>query len=506
MNRLLLALGLALLGAASAPASGQTDAGAARQRLFVLSDIGNEPDDQMSLVRLLVYANALDIEGLVATTSTWQKEGTRADTIAAVVDAYGEVRPNLARHADGWPEAAALKAVIGAGPGGYGMQAIRPEAPSAGARRLIHAADRPDGRPLWISIWGGANTLAEALAHVRASRSSHALAAFVARLRVYSISDQDDAGPWIRREFPALFYIVRPSTPDSADYAQATWTGISGDRYYRNGDGADFTTVSNEWLEQNIRAKGPLGRHYPRYLFIMEGDTPAFLNLLPNGLESYRDPSWGGWGGRYVQRSYHGETRPIWTQGGDVFARVSSADTVTGADGRMYTSDQASIWRWRTAFQHDFAARMDWTYKPYALANHHPMVQVNGRPGPAVLDIEVLAGQSVVLDASATVDPDGNALSYRWFQYDEAGGPPADTAGIGKAELGIVANGAKATLQAKATCRQRWLGALPCPAAGIGHIILAVSDDGQPALTSYRRVIVRVVDPARHIDHPSQSS
>lgn len=478
------------------PPSAQTDAGAARQRVFILTDIGNEPDDQMSLVRLLVYANALDIEGLVATTSTWQKDSTHADTIAALVNAYGAARPNLLKHAPGWPEAAALKAAIGAGPGGYGMQAIHPEAPSAGARRLIDAADRPDARPLWVSIWGGANTLAEALAHVRAKRSGEALAAFVARLRAYSISDQDDAGPWIRREFPGLFYIVQPSTADSADYARASWSGISGDRYYRNGEGADFTTVSNEWLDANIRAKGPLGRHYPRYLFIMEGDTPAFLNLLPNGLESYRDPSWGGWGGRYVRRQPYGETRPIWTQGGDLFSRVSSADTVIGADGKAHTSDQATIWRWRTAFQHDFSARMDWTYKPYAQANHNPIVMVNGQPGLAALEIDVLAGQSVLLDAGGTVDPDGNQLSYQWFQYDEAGGPPDDAAGIGKAELGIAATGEKATLAARATCKQRWLGTTPCPAAGIGHVILAVSDNGQPSLTTYRRIVVRVVDPA----------
>ena len=345
----LLLLGLGLSGAMAGADPRQPDGAAERQRILVLTDIGNEPDDQMSLVRLLVYANALDIEGLVATTSTWQKERTRADTIAELVDAYAEVRPNLLLHAAGWPEAAALKAVIAAGPPGYGMAAVRAQRPSAGALRLIAAADRADGRPLWISVWGGANTLAEALAHVRASRPADALAAFVDKLRVYSISDQDDAGPWIRREFPALRYIVQPSTPDGAEYGRAAWTGISGDRYYRNGEGADFTTVTNEWLDANIRAKGALGRHYPRYLYIMEGDTPAFLNLLPNGLESYRLPSWGGWGGRYVYRQPYGETRPVWTQGGDLFGRVNSGDTVTGIDGLQHTSDQATIWRWRAA-------------------------------------------------------------------------------------------------------------------------------------------------------------
>ena len=37
-----------------------------RPRLLVLTDIGGDPDDQQSLVRLMVYANEFEIEGLVA--------------------------------------------------------------------------------------------------------------------------------------------------------------------------------------------------------------------------------------------------------------------------------------------------------------------------------------------------------------------------------------------------------------------------------------------------------
>jgi len=50
---------------------------------------------------------------------------------------------------------------------------------------------------------------------------------------------------------------------------------------------------------------------------------------------------------------------------------VTSQDSVTGKDGATYVSDQATIWRWREAFQHDFAARMDWTVRDYAHANHN---------------------------------------------------------------------------------------------------------------------------------------
>ena len=98
--------------------------------------------------------------------------------------------------------------------------------------------------------------MAQALLQVRETRTPDEVKAFVEKLRVYSISDQDDAGPWLRRDFPGLFYIVQPSTPTGAEYYYATWTGISGDAFYRNGAGADFTTVTNEWLDANIRNIG----------------------------------------------------------------------------------------------------------------------------------------------------------------------------------------------------------------------------------------------------------
>ena len=50
-------------------------------RVIIISDIGNEPDDQMSLVRLLLYSNELDIEALIAATSTWQKAAVHPETM-----------------------------------------------------------------------------------------------------------------------------------------------------------------------------------------------------------------------------------------------------------------------------------------------------------------------------------------------------------------------------------------------------------------------------------------
>ncbi len=460
-----------------------------RPRVVILSDIGNEPDDQMSLVRLLVYLNQLDLEALVATTSVWQKEVIHPEIMRALIQAYGKVRPNLMLHAGGWPAAEELQNIVYSGQTGYGMNATGAGKTSEGAKAVIHAADRDDPRPLWVCLWGGANTLAEALMDVRANRSPWELRRFIEKLRVYSISDQDDTGPWIRREFPGLFYIVMPSTQAGDEYYYATWTGISGDLYYRNCAGADPHLVTNEWLDTNIRSKGPLGNMYPRFKFIMEGDTPSYLGLLNNGLNSYRRPDWGGWGGRYVYRVPRGETHAIWTQGGDLFTRITSQDTVRGSDGREVTSDQATIWRWREAYQNDFAARMDWTIADFQHANHNPVAVVNGEKGTSPIVMEAEVGQTITLDAGESYDPDGQRLHFRWFHYTEAG-----TTGLNAAAIDLRGTDTpKVVLTPTAVCRPAWLpGAVPCAGSGVAHIILEVTDEGTPRLTAYRRIIVSV--------------
>ena len=446
------ALACGLVAGAPLP-PGHVDNFTGHPRVIVISDIGNEPDDQMSLVRLLLYSNEMDVEALVASTSTWQRTTVHPETMHTLIRAYGQVRSNLLLHAMGWPEAEELDHRVFTGQTGYGLASTGLSKASAGAEAIVRAAGRNDERPLWICIWGGANTLAQALLQVRATRTADDVDKLVEKLRVYSISDQDDAGPWIRREFPNLFYIVQPTTATGGEYYYATWTGISGDLYYRNCAGADGKTVTNEWLDANIRGKGPLGKAYPRFAFIMEGDTPSFLGLIDNGLNAYRRPDWGGWGGRYVYRQPYGETRAIWTQGGDLFSRVTSQDTVFGADGRQWTSDQATVWRWREAFQNDFAARMSWTVADYSHANHNPLLEVNGQPGTAPVIINAEVGKAVVLDASRSHDPDGQRLRYSWFHYAEAGGTGTNLATVDIAS----ANTATAVVTPTSVCRPQWL-------------------------------------------------
>ncbi len=491
---ILLVVGLSFDAAATAqpalpPAA---DSFTGHPRVAIISDIGNEPDDQMSFVRLLLYSNELDLEAMIASTSTWQRTATHPETMHAIVQAYGRVRPNLLLHAKGWPTAEELDQRIFAGQPAYGMAATGEGKASAGSQALMKAMERDDPRPLWICLWGGVNTLAQALIDLRARNSQAEMERLVSHLRVSSISDQDDAGPWIRREFPALFYVVKPSPPNGEEYYYATWTGISGDLFYRNGAGADTSLVTNEWLETHIRAKGPMGKWYPKFLFIMEGDTPSYLGLIDNGLNAYRRPDWGGWGGRYVYRQPYGEPHAIWTQGGDEFTRATSQDRVVGIDGVEHVSDQATIWRWREAYQNDFAARMDWTIKDFAHANHNPELVVNGQGGTAPVEFTVAAKQTVTLDATGSQDPDGQALHYKWWVYEEAG-----LAGSHGADVAITAaNSPRAQVTIHSPCRDAWIpGLIPCRGEGVAHIILEVTDEGAPRLTSYRRIVLHVQAP-----------
>ncbi|MEX0937851.1 MAG: nucleoside hydrolase-like domain-containing protein [Pirellulales bacterium] len=463
---------LVLVVVFGAESFGESDSTDSRQRVVVLTDISNEPDDEESLVRFLVYSNEFDIEGLIATTSTHLRTATREDLIRRQIDAFAEVRDNLIIHAKGYPAADQLRAVTKTGQPKYGMAAVGDRKSSAGSRHLIKVIDERDERPVWVTVWGGANTLAQALWDVKQSRDDAAVAEFVSKLRVYTISDQDDAGPWIRAQFPSLFYIVSPG----GDYGRATWNGIAGDRMRKTGVMHHFAMVDNPWLEENIiENHGPLGALYPRVEYIMEGDTPSFLGLINNGLAWHVRPDYGGWGGRYELAQPNGEPRPIWTD---------SADTVTSDDnGRSETSNGATIWRWREHFQSDFAARMDWCVADeFNKANHNPMAALNGDKTTSVIEIAAKPGDTVELTAEGSSDPDGDRIGYRWWIYEEAStlrDPDAKR---------FPDNVTFSSVEAPTT---RLIAPQVSRPSTI-HVILEVTDDGTPKLWSYGRAVVTV--------------
>lgn len=449
--------------------------------MIVLTDITNEPDDQESLVRFLVYSNEYDVEGLIATTSTWLRDRTIAQNIRQCVDAYAQVKKNLDVHAAGFPTADHLNSVTYEGRPEYGMSGVGEGKDSAGSNHIISVIDRAnsraDDRPVWVTAWGGANCLAQALWKVRETRSKKELTNFISKICVYTISDQDDAGPWMRKKFPKLFYVVSPGSEGGSEYNQATWTGISGDDYYLNGPRYRMDLVSNEWLTENVRTHhGPLGKMYPPWEYIMEGDTPSFMNLINNGLGSHVSPGFGGWGGRYRFKQTYGDAGRIWQ---------NSRDRVVTPDGQVHVTNMATVWRWRKDFQHDFAARMDWCVaQTFADANHNPVVVVNGDKTKNVIYQTVRSGDKIRLSAKGTLDPDGDDVSFRWFHYAEAGRGMTSKQDLWSVEI----EGAD-TAEAILVVPEKF----PSNTKDM-HIILDVEDDGDPSLHAYRRVVLQLQD------------
>jgi hypothetical protein len=443
-----------------------------KTRILILTDIENEPDDAMSLVRFLTYSNMFDVEGIVATTSCWQRDEIADWRIHQIVDAYGKVRDNLEKHEKGYPTHAFLKERIKKGIPQYGMAAVGKGKDSEGSDWVIEMVDKEDIRPVWITVWGGSNVLAQALWKVKNTRSEKDMKKFVSKIRIYTISDQDDSGPWIRNTFPELFYIVSPGYEENGggQYHFATWVGIAGDKFHGRFDGPDFSIVDNPWMDVNVRKNhGPLGAEYPHMEYLMEGDTPSFLYLINNGLSNPENPNYGSWGGRYelykphTKKYFHEpETRAIWTDAVDeVYSPITKHN---------HTSNHATIWRWREAYQNDFSARMDWCVQPYNKANHPPIAQLAHNN-----ELLVKQGEMVNLNGSKSSDPDKNKLSYNWIYYPEVGNFN------GKIEIENPDN-AIATFKAPRVDQTTSI-----------HIILQVTDDGLPALTRYQRVLVTVI-------------
>ena len=443
-------LGVGILSAVSAM-------GDQKPRLVVLTDIGGDPDDQQSMIRLMVYSNEFDIEGLIAsgsgTPGELKKAVIKPQLICEIVEAYGRVRDNLAQHADGYPTADHLLARIKSGNPQRGLDVIGEGHDTEGSRWIISIVDRPDPRPVNIAIWGGQTDLAQALWRVRTQRGAAGLKSFIEHIRIYDISDQDSIAYWIWKEFPGLFYVMAKSLK-GRDKREAVFRGM----YL----GGDESLTSREWMETNIRqAHGPLGPLYPTRTWtapnphsaIKEGDTPSWLYFLPTGMNNPSFPNWGGWGGRFVQT-------------GDRIYRDAKDTVETVIDARC------TVWRWRSAFQRDFQARMDWCVKPAAEANHNPLVVCNGDSTRNIVHIKARTGDTIRLRAAGSYDPDGHNLAYRWWYYTEAGTcqekvviEPSESSW---ADVVIPINASESEI----------------------HVILEVTDDGDPSLTSYRRVVI----------------
>lgn len=419
-----------------------------KPRIIVTTDLGADPDDEQSLVRLLVSANEFDIEGLIVSTGCWKKNQSNTAMLDRIVAAYGKSLPHLQVHAKGYPPLEYLKSISVVGQTGYGMADVGEGKDSKGSELIIAAADRNDSRPVWVQFWGGGNNLAQAIWKVKHTRSTAELARFLGKLRVFDILGQDDAGAWMAKEFPGLFFIRA--------------TGVYGWQPPKNGP----------YQRTDIQSHGPLGAVYPDTKWATEGDTPAYMHVYPNGLNDAEKIDQGGWGGRFSLEKKAG------IRSMSEVAKINKEAETQYDPYYMYgnTSEKAeAIKRWSKGYDNDFAARMDWSITgKYEDANHHPIAVVNGDSSRKVLEVSAAPGSTVKLDANGSSDPDNNTLNYAWSFYRE----PSSYGGFVKIE-----NSSSSTVTVS----------IPSDAGGKNiHVVLALSDSGAPSLHAYRRVIINV--------------
>ena len=446
-----------------------TDAAPLKPRIVVLTDISSwEPDDHESLIRLMVHADMYEIEGIVISTG-WSMDNVNyhkqfMDIATGVIDAYEKDLPNLLKRSNQsgfaqdsarqeigyWPSAQYLKDRTMFGSMLMGKDKLGASNNSDGSNLIIQLADEDDDRPLWVTFWGGGNTLAQSIWQVQQTRSESELKEFLNKVRAYAITDQDrpqnssfetSSHAWMRREFSDDLIFI---------WDDCAWK-------YQNGTG------KNNWsaYETHIQNHGNLGSQYPKYVWGVEGDTPAFLHIMPNGLNNPDIPTQASWGGYSV-----------WGKGED-----NNGYSYVNYTGTVFNT----CWNYETRFYpatfNNFAARMDWAKD--GEGNRNPIVVIDGDDGIDIITKTPEPGTAVILDASATSDPDENSLTYKWWIQREAG-TYTQTVTISNSNTSI------ATVN------------IPSNSGGkTFHVICEVTDNGTHNLTSYRRIIMDVNDPTR---------
>lgn len=432
--------------------SSVTPAEIASQKPRVIATTDGEVDDHSSMVRFLLYACDYDVAGIVEVNSKFQKNGhSQEQWLERQLDAYEQVLPNLRKHNPEYPDASQLRGVCRVGNENIKDLYVAPPdmatKDTPGAQLIIDTLLDNDPRPVHVLSWGGANTTASALWKLKTEYPKEKFDYAVSRIRIYCIWYQDGGGSWIQANIPGAYINEAYRWDNVWDYESIS----VGSRGKPSANPPEIQVyMDKNWLTTNVQTgHGPLGALYPQK-FVSEGDTPSFLHLISNGLTAHLDYTLGGWGGRSAFDD-------------PAFPKHLTDKTLTdgGDANKMY-------WRWIPAAQNDFAARMDWCVKEFQNANHPPVAKVAGS-----LKRDVNAGDIVNLVATAA-DPDGNQLTYKWWQYADA-----DSA---KATVTI----ANSDSQVKASF------VAPHEPGKQVHIILEVTDNGTPPLVGYQRIICEI--------------
>ncbi len=433
-----------------------------KPRIVVLTDVSTwETDDSESLVRLFAHADLFEIERIIYTTG-WSLEETRDDffqLIHTAIDAYEQDLPNLKKRSNQsgfdtdesqqtigyWPSADYLRKRTIFGSKKRGIEQIGHNNISEGSDAIIKLADEDDQRPLWVLIWGGGNTLAQAIWQVQQERSEEDLKTFLHKIPTYAITDQDrsykDGTPfdisahyWLRKEFEKDLMFL---------WDECAWR-------YQNGTGKKYW----DSYAKHIQNHGNLGKVYPKYKYGVEGDTPSFLYVMPNGLNNPLKPNQASWGGYFE-----------WGKGAD--DATFSYTNHNGNSNGVCSKYEAYFY---PATFNNFVARMDWAES--GKGNRNPILIINNDKDITPLHFEKKQGEVIRLDASKSYDTEDDNISFKWWIQPEAGT-------YNKEIIIQHKTSSIATIN------------VPLDSSGQNfHVICEITDNGEPNLTSYRRIII----------------
>ena len=507
---------------------------APKPRVVVTAD--PELDDSNSLLRYLLYSTDFRTEGLIYASSGfhWKGDGTgkkwsvpgreyfrfglnlcpceswrwapNERFIADAVETYAQVYPNLRVHNASYPTPAELESKIRWGNVEFDGD-ISKDTPGSDLIKALLLDDDPS--PVYLLAWGGQSTIARALKSIQQQYEGTpewpAVQQKVSRKAILSPSgDQDDTyAKYIRPNWPnvrslpagvggvALAYGAGSAvSAENAVYYSADWTrrnissrGALGAFYRVWGDGKqmvkndifDYFGLSGYTVPQ-LRAMGYIVWTPPRSKgeFIGEGDTFTFLNLFDNGLLGYQDGTPGGWAGHGVIPSAPGDTTRRAAQSAQSFSYEDFLKSVERAaaagDVGPASRPPSPSPNFAPAAQNGLAARMKWSVTPaYASANHEPNVTIRGGSR-----ISARPGEMVRIEG-VTSDPDGNAVTVKWWRWKDVDTYPGELTLSSATSLAT-------TLQVPADA---------VPGQTI-QLVLEATDNGSPSLTHYQRVVVSV--------------